>query len=239
MCEVKRLLDPLGLLNPGVLLDEDSAGHISHLKSTPTVETEVDRCVECGYCEPVCPSQDLTISPRRRIVLRREMARAKGADDAGLLAELERDYQYDALDTCAVDGMCATACPVGIDTGDLTRRLRAEQRGRTEQRAWAYAARHWDGVTRTAATALTAARTAPAVLPTRITAAGRALLGDDTVPAWSADLRAAAADAAPCTPRHRRRCTSRPASPRCSHRPTPRQDRESGTPSWPCADEPE
>ncbi|MFF0700017.1 FAD-binding and (Fe-S)-binding domain-containing protein [Streptomyces tendae] len=188
MREVKRLLDPHGLLNPGVLFDEDPAGHISHLKSTPTVETEVDRCVECGYCEPVCPSQDLTTSPRRRIVLRREMARAKGAGDAGLLAELERDYQYDGLDTCAVDGMCATACPVGIDTGDLTRRLRAEQRGRTEQRAWAHAARHWDGITRAAGAALTTARAVPDALPTAVTSVGRALLGADTVPAWSADL---------------------------------------------------
>jgi Fe-S oxidoreductase len=30
------------------------------------------------------------------------------------------------IDTCATDGMCATACPVGIDTGALVKRLRAE-----------------------------------------------------------------------------------------------------------------
>src|SRR3712207_7233160 len=48
-------------------------------------------------------SKDLTTTPRRRIVLRREMARARDAGDAGLLSRLEDEYQYDAIDTCAVD----------------------------------------------------------------------------------------------------------------------------------------
>ena len=188
MQETKRLIDPHGLLNPGVLLDEDPAAHISHLKSTPTVEVEVDRCVECGFCEPVCPSKNLTTTPRRRIVLRREIGRARDAGDAGLLARLEDEYQYDAIDTCAVDGMCQTACPVLIDTGDLTRRLRGEQSGRVQQRAWQTAARHWDGTTRAASAALTVARAVPSPLPRAATAAGRALLGDETVPAWTPDL---------------------------------------------------
>ncbi|MBL7496358.1 FAD-binding oxidoreductase [Frankia sp. CNm7] len=188
MREVKRLIDPNGLLNPGTLLDEDPAAHIRHLKSTPTVEAEVDRCVECGYCEPVCPSKDLTTSPRQRIVLRREIARARTIGDFELLRRLEREYRYDAVETCAVDGMCQTACPVLIDTGDLTRRLRAESRGPVEQAAWKVAARHWDGGTRTAAAALTAARSVPAPLPRQVSAVARALLGADDVPAWSADL---------------------------------------------------
>ncbi len=188
MREVKKLLDPRGLLNPGVLLDEDPTAHIRHLKATPTVEIEVDRCVECGYCEPVCPSKDLTTTPRRRIVLRREIARARVSADTDLLNQLEQEYQYDAIDTCAVDGMCQTACPVGIDTGDLTRRLRAESRSRIEQRVWTTAARHWDHTTRSAAAALTAARAVPTVLPRAATAIGRTLLGDDLVPAWSPEL---------------------------------------------------
>jgi len=188
MREVKLLLDPQGLLNPGVLLDEDPTAPISHLKSQTTVEEEVDRCVECGYCEPVCPSRDLTTTPRRRIVLRREIVRAREEGNTALLERLEDEYQYDALDTCAVDGMCQTACPVLIDTGDLTRRLRGEQRSRTEQGAWRQAARHWDGVTRAAAAGLTAARALPSRLPVAATAAGRAVLGHDTVPAWSSEL---------------------------------------------------
>jgi D-lactate dehydrogenase len=121
-------------------------------------------------------------------VLRREMARARDAGDGDLLARLEDEYQYDAIDTCAVDGMCQTACPVLIDTGDLTRRLRGEQNGRVEERAWKTAAKHWAGTTRAAAAALTVADRVPSPLPRAATAAGRALLGDDAVPAWTPEL---------------------------------------------------
>lgn len=190
MRDVKWLLDPHGLLNPGVLLDEDPSAPVRHLKSTPTVEAEVDRCVECGYCEPVCPSKDLTTTPRRRIVLRREMERARAAGDTDLVAQLDDEHTYDVVDTCAVDGMCLTACPVQINTGDLVRRLRANQHGRFEQRFWTTAARHWDGVTRAASAGLTAAHALPNRLPIALTRAGRALLGDAAVPAWSPDLPA-------------------------------------------------
>jgi FAD/FMN-containing dehydrogenase len=80
MWEVKRLVDPEGLLNPGVLLTEDPLAYTRDLKTAPTVEDEVDRCVECGYCEPACPSKDVTLTPRQRIVLRREMERAARED---------------------------------------------------------------------------------------------------------------------------------------------------------------
>ena len=56
MREVKRLLDPVGLLNPGVLLTDDPRLHLAHIKPTPSIgDDTVDRCVECGFCERVCP----------------------------------------------------------------------------------------------------------------------------------------------------------------------------------------
>ena len=41
----------------------------------PPIEEVAAHCVECGFCEPVCPSRNMTTTPRQRIVLRREMAR--------------------------------------------------------------------------------------------------------------------------------------------------------------------
>ena len=122
MRELKRLIDPDGLLNPGVILNDDPKAHVRHLKELATVEEEVDQCIECGFCERHCPSRELTLTPRQRIVVRREMARLREVQPRGAeLAELEADFPYDAIDTCAVDGMCAIACPVDIDTGALVR----------------------------------------------------------------------------------------------------------------------
>lgn len=127
MKDLKALIDPDGLLNPGVLVNPDPLAHLRHLKPLPTVEPEVDKCIECGFCEPKCPSRRLTLTPRQRIVVRREIARLRASgEDPTMLESLLADYQYAGLDTCAVDGLCATACPVSISTGDLVKRLRAE-----------------------------------------------------------------------------------------------------------------
>ncbi len=190
MQQIKALCDPRGLLNPGVLISEDTKAHISHLKVAPTVEAEVDRCVECGYCEPVCPSKDLTTTPRQRIALRREMEHARSVGDVTLLTELQDEYEYDAVDTCAVDGMCQTACPVLINTGDLVKRLRADNAGRLAGKGWTTAARHWAGVTRAASVALTTAGKLPAVLVTAPNTLGRRVIDADTLPLWSPDLPA-------------------------------------------------
>lgn len=188
MREVKRLFDPAGVLNPGVILDEDPQAHIRHIKTAPRVEPEVDRCVECGFCEPVCPSRDLTTTPRQRIVLRRALAQAHADGDERLAAELEDEYEYDGVQTCAADGMCQTACPVSINTGDLVKRLRAESDSRLADRAWATAAKHWSAATRGASAALTAAAFVPDPVVRGPNRLARRVLGPETVPLWSDDL---------------------------------------------------
>ncbi len=123
---IKKIIDPSGILNPGVIVNDDPNVHIKNLKFLPTVEEEVDRCIECGYCEHRCPSRDLTTTPRRRIVIRRVLKHLQQTGDESNYKLLLDQYQYDGIDTCAVDGLCATACPVDINTGDLIKRLRRE-----------------------------------------------------------------------------------------------------------------
>jgi len=124
MQRLKTLADPDNLLNPGVIINPDPQAHMADLKRMPVVESEVDKCIECGYCEPKCPSRDLTLTPRQRIVVRRELQRLKEAGSHADYDALNRDFPYMALDTCAADGLCATACPVDIDTGSLVKRFR-------------------------------------------------------------------------------------------------------------------
>jgi D-lactate dehydrogenase len=191
MVELKQLCDPHGLLNPGVLLSSDPDLHLKHIKLAPAVEAEVDRCVECGYCEPVCPSRDLTMTPRQRIVARRAIRSAELSGDVQLAGRLEAQYEYPGLQTCAVDGMCVTACPVLINTGDLVRRLRAQSQTTAESAVWTQAAKHWGLVSGGGSLALTVADHLPTALAPAVRAAnelGRAVVGADRLPLWSPDL---------------------------------------------------
>jgi D-lactate dehydrogenase len=126
MKKIKSAVDPYNLLNPGVIMNDDRNVHIKDLKAMPAVEEEVDRCIECGYCEHVCPSRDLTTTPRRRIVIRRVLKNLELIGDTTNHKLLLDQYEYEGKDTCAVDGLCSIACPVDINTGDLIKRLRRE-----------------------------------------------------------------------------------------------------------------
>ncbi|GAB6389006.1 FAD-binding and (Fe-S)-binding domain-containing protein [Stutzerimonas marianensis] len=134
MWRIKRLLDPKGILNPDVVLSEDPQIHLKHLKPMPAADEIVDKCIECGFCEPVCPSNGLTLTPRQRIVVWRDIqARKRAGIDT---TELERLYAYHGIETCAATGLCAQRCPVGINTGDLVRKLREEQAGHIRAANW-------------------------------------------------------------------------------------------------------
>ncbi|MFD5569973.1 FAD-binding and (Fe-S)-binding domain-containing protein [Streptomyces cadmiisoli] len=188
MRELKRLCDPHQVLSPGVLLDDDPRAHLDNLKSVPEVDPAVDACVECGYCEPVCPTADATTTPRQRIALLREIALAGAAGDDETRRALEDDYEYAAVGSCAVDSLCVTACPVHIDTGEVMKRLRAERHGSAAQKAGDGLARHWEGAVRGVRTGLRAAHAVPTPLTRAATGAMRKLGAAELVPAWTEDM---------------------------------------------------
>jgi len=134
MQKIKPLFDPEGLLNPGVLITSNQTVHIEHLKVMPLADPVVDLCIECGFCEPACPSHQLTLSPRQRIVTTREMARLKatGEDDARLQA-MSDSFDYAGLYTCAAGNVCAGRCPVGIETGTMVIGERARRKTASEK----------------------------------------------------------------------------------------------------------
>ncbi len=144
MWRVKRLADPDGVLNPGVVLNRDPDVHLRNLKTTPEIEASATTCVECGFCEPVCPSRDLTTTPRQRIVLRREMARQP--QGSPLQRALLEEFEYESLETCAADGSCQLACPVGIDTGAFVKEMRRARHTPRAERAALAAAKRWKAV---------------------------------------------------------------------------------------------
>ena len=134
MWSLKRLLDPQGILNPDVVLSDDPQIHLKHLKPLPAADEIVDKCIECGFCEPVCPAKGLTLSPRQRIVIWRDIQAKKraGVDTR----ELEKAYEYQGIDTCAATGLCAQRCPVGINTGELVKKLRARNADHVKTADW-------------------------------------------------------------------------------------------------------
>ena len=145
MRQIKSLFDPRGLLNAGTIITDDPDIHLKHIKLNPSVEAEVDRCTSCGYCEPVCPSRDLTLTPRQRIAVRREIENLELAGDTEAVARLDKDFDYQVVHTCAVDGMCGTACPVNINTGLLVKKLRRTTIPKPTAAVWTTLAKHWKG----------------------------------------------------------------------------------------------
>lgn len=160
MWQLKRLLDPNGILNPDVVLSEDPAIHLKHLKPLPAADAIVDKCIECGFCEPVCPSKGLTLSPRQRIVMWRDIqARERDGQDTRALRDT---FQYQGMDTCAATGLCAQRCPVGINTGELVKKLRAQAAKHGKAADWL--AEHFKTAMGGARLSLTAANTARKLL---------------------------------------------------------------------------
>lgn len=190
MWRIKEIFDPHTILAPGVMLDRDPKGHLRGLKTIPTVEAIADPCIECGFCEAVCPSHDLTTSPRQRIVLRREMMRQP--DRSPVMDELLDSYGYDAVDSCAGDSMCKIACPVGIDTGAMMKDFRHQRHSPREERNADRAAKHFDVLEAGARIALGAAGHVNDSVLKATTSLARKAIRPDLVPEWLSEIPRAA-----------------------------------------------
>ena len=114
MKRLKKLADPQGTLNPGVIINDDPECFIRPMKSMDIFGEqldypEADKCMECGYCEHVCPSRYITLTPRQRLQARRIIAQIGSK-------KLEKEYKYIGEETCCADGSCEIPCPMSINT---------------------------------------------------------------------------------------------------------------------------
>lgn len=197
MKAVKQLFDPKGLFNPGVIFNDDPQCHIKHFKPLSPlaigegseVTRQIDRCIECGFCEVNCLSCGFTLSSRQRIVIQREISRLKKSGENPQLQEtLSKLYQYPGNQTCAGDGLCATSCPMGINTGDLTHLLRQAElpSNSTGYKAGKFAANHFAGIKNALRPVLSLANTTHSLLGTsRMTSITRKMHNVWGLPQWT------------------------------------------------------
>ena len=153
MKELKAIFDPEGLLNQGVIFNDDPDCFIKCLKPLPVLDFDfasvpdgghylmdpslstakesieqvkrANKCIECGFCEVNCMSCGLTLSSRMRIAVQREIRELEATGkNPERVATLKKQYKYYGDQTCATDGLCSTSCPMKINTGELTHIIR-------------------------------------------------------------------------------------------------------------------
>ena len=154
MKRIKSIFDPEGILNPGVIFNDDPACYLKNHKQIPLLEPanadvaeeyhRLNKCIECGFCEVNCVSCGFTLSSRTRIVDQREIARRKKAGEP--YRALEKAYNYPGKVSCAGDGLCSTSCPMGINVADLTHQLRRESVGHAGSFVGEWVANHFHGI---------------------------------------------------------------------------------------------
>jgi D-lactate dehydrogenase len=206
MQRIKEIFDPKNLLNPGVILNPNPRAHLEHLKPLPQADPIVDKCIECGFCEVNCPSKNLTLTPRQRISVQREIARLRvSCENPARLAALEDGYRYQGEQTCAADGLCAVACPVEINTGEHTKQLRGRAAGAAARCAAAFAADHFKTVSAVVRMGLKAADAVHGLAGARLleAVAGTARkLSGNRIPAWTPFMPLGAKRPRPRPPAH-------------------------------------
>jgi len=197
MKKIKHLFDPEELLNPGVILNDNPRVHLENLKPLPRADPIIDKCIECGFCEVHCPSRDLSLSPRQRITAWRELKQLeRDGNDGERTTEMAKAYRYAGIETCATDGLCATSCPVGIDTGRLIKKLRHNRQSAWSKRQADWIADHLAEVSRAARAGLAWADLSGSLLGRQniaMLANAAHHISGGRIPRWNAYLPGAAA----------------------------------------------
>ncbi len=189
MWRLKKVFDPDGMLNPGVIFNDDPECFIKGMKPMPMANEHVDRCIECGFCEVNCVSCGLTLSARQRIVATREITRLRqsGAQPERL-KEIESDFDFYGVESCAGDGLCSTSCPMGINTGELVHDLRRERMSKLGKGIGRFAANNLRAVKGGLRPILTVAGFASSVMgPDATTSIGKGL-NKIGIPLWTPSL---------------------------------------------------
>lgn len=193
MRRLKDALDPKGLLNPGVIFNDDPLCYIKSLKELPLTDPVADKCIECGFCEVNCTSCGFTLSARQRIVVQRAISRLRQTNQQPeMLRQLEKQFRYLGDDTCAGDGLCSMSCPMRINTGELIHNIRRQRlpEGSLGYRIGNWSARHINGIELMLRPVLGAANIARNIIGPKATdTVGRAL-NHIGVPLWSSAMPA-------------------------------------------------
>ena len=151
----KTQVDPEGRFNKGKLLSGSGLSNaytpslrlvqqealILEQSELGELNNDIKDCLRCGKCKPVCtthiPRANLLYSPRNKILATGLMI------EAFLYEEQTRrgislhhwEEMNDVADHCTVCHRCVTPCPVNIDFGDVTVRMRGILKSRGQRKS--------------------------------------------------------------------------------------------------------
>lgn len=126
--EIKNLFDPIGIMNPGILVQNEPKKWNENLRYNPGydyVETisgldsdewrlEIEKCHGCGTCREYCPVFVATgkeeATARAKANLLRGIISGKISNDT-----FNTDHFYEIMNYCLNCGQCLTDCPTNVN----------------------------------------------------------------------------------------------------------------------------
>ena len=137
-----KLMPGSGLQNaytPSLRLVEREALLLEH-NELGALNDDIKDCLRCGKCKPVCnthiPRANLLYSPRNKILATGLMLEAFLYEEQTRRGISLRHFEEmnDVADHCTVCHKCFNPCPVNIDFGDVTVRMRSILRDRKQKK---------------------------------------------------------------------------------------------------------